>query len=49
LSAFDDPPAFHIAASTFLIGCHAVAPAGFIEDEPLPLRTARLVVLVDSS
>ena len=57
LSPFDDPPAFHVAASTFFIGCHAVGPAGIMEDDPLPLRAARalrrqaarLVVLVDSS
>lgn len=57
LSPFDDPPAFHVAASTFFIGCHAVGPAGIMEDDPLPLRAARalrrqaarLVVLADSS
>jgi len=57
LSPFDDPPAFNVAASTFFIGCHAVGPAGIMEDDPLPLRAARalrkqaarLVVLADSS
>jgi DeoR/GlpR family transcriptional regulator of sugar metabolism len=57
LSPFDDPPVFHVAASTFFIGCHAVGPAGIMEDDPLPLRAARalrrqaarLVVLADSS
>lgn len=57
LSPFDDPPAFHVAASTFFIGCHAVGPAGIMEDDPLPLRAARalrrqaarLVVLADST
>jgi len=57
LSPFDDPQAFHVAASTFFIGCHAVGPAGIMEDDPLPLRAARalrrqaarLVVLADST
>lgn len=57
LSPFDDAPLYHIAASTMFIGCHAVTPAGIMEDDPLPLRgvqcrmkqAERLVVLADSS
>ncbi|TBW40667.1 DeoR/GlpR transcriptional regulator [Siculibacillus lacustris] len=57
LSPFDEDPIYHIAASTFFIGCHAVTPAGIMEDDPLPLRgvrarmkqAERLVVLADSS
>jgi DeoR family ulaG and ulaABCDEF operon transcriptional repressor len=49
LPPFDDPPAFHIAASAFFLGGHAVGPTAIMEDEPLPLRAAGLVVLVDSS
>jgi DeoR family ulaG and ulaABCDEF operon transcriptional repressor len=56
LNPFDDGPAYHFAASTFFLGCHAVGPAG-IMDDPLPLRAAqrlrrqaqRIVVLADSS
>ncbi|MDR3517267.1 MAG: DeoR/GlpR family DNA-binding transcription regulator [Azospirillaceae bacterium] len=57
LSPFDDGPIYHIAASTFFIGCHAVTQAGIMEDDALPLRgvrallkqAERLVVLADSS
>lgn len=57
LSPFDDAPLYHIAASTMFVGCHAVTPAGIMEDDPLPLRgvqarmkqAERLVVLADSS
>jgi DeoR family ulaG and ulaABCDEF operon transcriptional repressor len=57
LSPFDEGELFHFAASTIFVGCHAVTPAGIMEDDPLPLRAARalsrqaqrIVVLADSS
>ena len=57
LSPFDDGPIHHIAASSFFLGCHAITPAGIMENDPLPLRAARalrkqarqLVVMADSS
>lgn len=57
LSPFDEGDFFHFAASTFFVGCHAVTSAGVMEDDPLPLRAARIlsrqaqriVVLADSS
>ena len=57
LSPFDEGALFHFAASTFFVGCHAVSPAGIMEDDPLPLQAARnlsrqaqrVVVLADSS
>jgi DeoR family ulaG and ulaABCDEF operon transcriptional repressor len=57
LSPFDDGQHFHFAASTFFLGCHAIGPAGIMEDDSLTLRAARvlsrqaqrIVVLADSS